>query len=357
MPPTAKTSASGDAMLVGMDLGTSSTAVVFDGGSLYLPTALSRPKPGVLPGLLPNGGATLYGKEALSHHNLVDVVWPIRQGTVAEPQAASEFSAHVASLVDPERKKSLHVVVGTPAHAPAGHMSAVRQALGGSFHKVQLYPEPFLVVMGLRQNGNAGNGESDPALNSMVIDIGAGTTDVTIVQGMLPGLDHQLSVPIAGDSVDQRLWDYMVHLYPDLSMPRTRVTALKEEHSYLGEMKSITASYPVLGEIQPLEIGEAVRIACQTLIDPCVSMAAALLRKSPPEMVEGLQQNIILAGGGSRIENLDAVIQEKLKQKGFTATVVRKVKNYRHLVGEGALAIAKQSHATDWQNLTVVSKG
>ena len=103
-----------DAMLVGMDLGTSSTAALFEGGNLYLPTVVGYPKSGVLPGLLPNGGGTLFGDEALIHHNLVDVVWPVRQGTIAEQNAASEFASRVAALLDPTRRKRLHVVVGTP---------------------------------------------------------------------------------------------------------------------------------------------------------------------------------------------------------------------------------------------------
>lgn len=339
-----------DVMILGMDLGTSSTAAVFEGCSLYLPSVVGYPKRGVLTGLLPGGKDVLYGEEALVHHNLVDLIWPIRQGTVANAKAAAVFCSHVAGLIDPSRKRRLHVVVGTPAHAPGHHFAVARQALASGFHKVQFYPEPFLVVMGMRGGQDEGG---DPALNSMVIDIGAGTTDVTVVQGMLPGRERQRSVPVAGDEVDRRLWDRLSHLYPDLSMPMVRVTRLKEQHSYVGEAQSITLRYPVLGKQQSLEIGEAVRQACQTLVPVCVEIVAELMQESPPELVEGLQQSIILAGGGSRIRGLDLAIQAGLKAQGFEQALVRRVKDYPYLVAQGALVMARQSAPTDWQNLPV----
>lgn len=345
-----------DRLLVGMDLGTSSTACSFEGGSAYLPSAVGKPRAGLLPGLLPGGPRTFFGEEALIHNNLLDVVWPVRQGTIVDPAAAAEFCAHVSGLVDPSRKKRLYVVVGTPAHAPPRHMALARQALASSFHKVQFYPEPFLVVMGLRAMG--GEGQADPALNSLVIDIGAGTTDVTVVQGMFPGQERQRSVPFAGDEVDRHLWDRLHHLYPDLDMPKVRVTRLKEQHSRVGEGGGpITLRYPVLGKQQSLDIGDAVRRACEILVPVCVEIVTGLLEGSPGELVEGLQQNIILAGGGSRIQGLAGAIQQSLREAGFEMATVRPVKDYQHLVAQGALAMARQSGTTDWQNLPTATAG
>jgi len=343
-------------LVVGMDLGTSSSSAVFEGGPVYLPSVVGTPRPGLLPGLLPDSRNALFGEDALVYHNLVDMVWPIRQGTIADARAATAFCAHMAKLIDPSGKRPIHVVVGTPAHAPPRHMAAVRQVLAGSFQKVQFYSEPFLVVMGLRADkGRAG--QVDPALNSMVIDIGAGTTDVTVVQGMLPGADRQRSVAVAGDEVDRRLWERLSHLYPDLDMPMVRVTRLKEQYAYVAEQtRSVAFRYPVLGKPQSIEAGEALRSACEVLLSATLPIVTELLEKSPGELMEGLQQNIILAGGGSRIEGLDLMFQNRLRAAGFDQAAVHKVKDYQYLVAQGAAAMAAQSRPSDWQNLPVPDK-
>ena len=45
----------------------------------------------------------------------------------------------------------------------------------------------------------------DPVKNSLFIDIGAGTTDYCIIQGYFPTPEDQLSMPVAGDDVDDHL--------------------------------------------------------------------------------------------------------------------------------------------------------
>ena len=57
-----------------------------------------------------------------------------------------------------------------------------------------LVSEPFAVAYGL-----------EALLHAMIIDIGAGTTDLCIMQGRYPAEEDQRTLPDAGDAVDEHL--------------------------------------------------------------------------------------------------------------------------------------------------------
>ena len=48
----------------------------------------------------------------------------------------------------------------------------------------------------------------------LVIDIGAGTTDLCRMHGTMPADDDQISLPIAGDAIDRKLLEIIRKRYP-----------------------------------------------------------------------------------------------------------------------------------------------
>jgi rod shape-determining protein MreB len=70
----------------------------------------------------------------------------------------------------------------------------LRNALKGIVDNLMIVPEPLAVAYGL-----------DALVHTMIIDIGAGTTDFCLMKGRYSGDDDQRSLTAAGDSIDARL--------------------------------------------------------------------------------------------------------------------------------------------------------
>ena len=71
--------------------------------------------------------------------------------------------------------------------------------------------------------------------DSLIVDIGAGTTDMCLVRGYYPTPDDQVSYPVAGDAVDNALSDNITRRWPDLKLSRVTITKLKEQYSFVGD--------------------------------------------------------------------------------------------------------------------------
>ena len=67
--------------------------------------------------------------------------------------------------------------------------------------------EPFAVAYGL-----------EALLHTLIIDIGAGTTDFCVMNGRLPTEEEQRTLPQAGDWIDEQLMRLMRDRYPQASV-------------------------------------------------------------------------------------------------------------------------------------------
>ena len=84
--------------------------------------------------------------------------------------------------------------------------------------------EPFAVAYGL-----------NALLHTMIIDIGAGTTDFCVMKGRYPTDDDQRSLTAAGDSIDTQLMKLIQTRYPTASFTVFMVREWKEKYSFVGK--------------------------------------------------------------------------------------------------------------------------
>ncbi len=351
-----------DVLLVGLDWGTNISSVVtaLRGSNELLtkelvPTVVGYAADDVLPGVLPNDAKVLFGRMALKHKNNLRLVRPLQGGVIHDLDAATVFASHLRSLLLADGRE-VRAVIGMPASSDLVAREQARTAVKGLFHKVLFVPEPFLAALGVRNEANLNDPDyQDPVLNSVYIDIGAGSTDVCLVQGHYPTAEDQLSVPFAGDAIDQIILERVLAEYPESGLTVGRVREIKERHSWvLAEDGSTPAIATIMvgGKPKKIDVTAQVGAGCDQLLQKTFEMTRELISRANPDTVSELLRNIIVTGGGSLIKGFGVALQAKLIEEGFENPHVRVLgDNYKDYVAAGALKVARMARDNQWQTL------
>ena len=346
-------------ILVGLDLGTNKCCLIAgapDSTDIVvgkvLPSAVGYVKPGIITGIVPGNSDVIFGDDAVRCALHVDLVAPLRDGVIHDTRAARDILKHLRNLVDPTGQADVRAVVGVPANAGPEAREHIRRAVVGAFARVLLIPEPFLAAIGVRDDSRLGQPQYvDPVSNSLIIDIGAGTTDLCLVQGYFPTADDQVSFNFAGDAVDQLLHSAIIQLYPDCNLDPHSVRQIKEAHAYCGAIrKPIDVKIILGGKSRTLELGEVIGNACNQLVDRVFDSARRLISRVPNHSVVQLLQNIVLTGGGSQIRGIDTELQARFIADGYENPKVRIAgPDYQRYCAIGALKAARAARENQWQ--------
>src|SRR5690625_4756643 len=177
--PAKKQSTQDEPLRIGVDLGTSRSAVAASNGRRKIVESyVGWPKDFVARKML--GDGPLFGEEALNNRLSLELVRPlengvIREGTELDEKAVGELVGRLVELAEPGNGQPIHAAVGIPAEALKTNRLAIREAVSDYADKLIVVSEPFAVAYGV--------GALD---NAMVIDIGAGTVDLCIMHGTMP---------------------------------------------------------------------------------------------------------------------------------------------------------------------------
>lgn len=348
-------------VLIGFDLGTNKSCVLAGNAgssdialSKVIPSVVGYVKEGIVDGIIAGNNSILFGEDALKNVLHVNLIAPLAEGVIAHPSAAKDFFRNIRSVVDPSGTAEIRAVVGIPANADERAREDIRTCSQGIFDRILLVPEPFLAALGFRDDTRLGQpGYVDPVTNSLFIDIGGGTSDLCLVQGYFPTREDQISIPFAGDAIDEILHTEMNRVYPNNGLSRMKVREIKETHSYVGPIrKPIDVRVIISGKAHTLDLGEALGRAANTLIDKIYPSLTALITRAPSDSVVSLLQNIIITGGGSQIKGIDTVLQKRLADDGYEAPKVKLAgQDYKRYVALGALKAARAARENQWQYL------
>ena len=348
-------------ILVGFDLGTNKSCVLTGTPgtvdlivSKVVPTVVGYVKDGIVDGIVAGNRSILFGDDALANLLHVRLLAPLEQGVIAHPEAARDFLQHIRTLVDPSGQAEIRAVVGMPANADEVARDNVRRCAHGVFDRILLIPEPFLAALGYRDDSRVGQpGYIDPVVHSLFIDIGGGTSDLCLVQGYFPTREDQISIPLAGDAMDEILQAEFNRTYPNNGLSRHKVRELKEAHGYVGpSRRPLEVKVIMGGKGRTLELGDILAQAGNTLIDRIYPALTTLIQRASADSVVTLLQNIIVTGGGSQIRGIDTLLQKKLTDDGYESPKVRLAgQDYKRYVALGALKAARAARENQWQVL------
>jgi rod shape-determining protein MreB len=351
----------GAVLLIGLDLGTNKSCVLAGAQgstdivvSKVVPSVVGYVKDGIVDGIITGNARILYGEEALRQMLHADLAAPLAEGVIARPEAARDFLLHIRTLADPTGRADIRAVVGVPANAGEPAREQIRRSAQGIFSRILLIPEPFLAALGFRDDSRVKQpGYVDPVVNSLFIDIGGGTSDLCLVQGYFPTHDDQVSIPFAGDAIDEIIYNELGRTYPNNGLSRITVREIKEAHAYVGpSRKPLEVKVVIGGKSRTLELGDAIGNACNTLIDRIYPALTSLIEAASSDSVVTLLQNIIITGGGSQIRGIDTVLQKRLTDDGYESPKVRLAgQDFRRYVAIGALKAARAARENQWQVL------
>lgn len=356
-PSTAKPAS----LLVGLDLGTNKSCVLAGNPgttditvSKVVPSVVGYVKDGIVDGIITGNARVLFGEDALRQMLHVELATPLAEGVIAHPESARDFLQHIRLLADPTGRAEIRAVVGVPANAGEAAREAIRRAASGVFSHILLIPEPFLAALGYRDDSRVKqSGYVDPVVNSLFIDIGGGTSDLCLVQGYFPTRDDQVSIPFAGDAIDELIFDGLNRTYPNNGLSVITVREIKEAHAYVGpSRKPLEVKVVIGGKSRTLELGDAIGAACNALLDRIYPALTSLIARASSDSVVTLLQNIIVTGGGSQIRGIDTVLQKRLADDGYESPKVRLAgQDFQRYVAIGALKAARAARENQWQVL------
>lgn len=239
-------------------------------------------------------------------------VWPIRNGQVADFDVAELMLRYfVRKAIGVSYVGKPRVIVSVPCNLDDVNRKALSEAVrfaAGSRH-VFLIEKPFAAAIG------TGLPVYDP-IGNLVVDIGAGTTDVAVIS--LGGLVVSQSIQVGGSKMDEAIVDY---LRKECSLLVSRQTAENIK-------KDLAAALPleeprtvlVRGINQLSTSAGTVNFtsdqAYNAIKGPCGAIIKAIrwvLERTPPELAADIMRGgIHLTGDASQLFALDRYISESL---------------------------------------------
>lgn len=345
---------------VGIDLGTNTTflkgSVDRSGDEMFefsVPTVVGEiPTDSVL-GVFGSDRAPLIGEDAIRDADYLDIRRPLAEGVISDIEATGIFFNAIRSRiskVSPERP--VYAVIGIPAATTERDRLALGDACRGVFEGFILAPEPFLAALGFRDDSLLkSDGYHDPVRNSLIIDIGAGTTDLCVIQGRYPTDKDKYSFPVAGDWIDEQILNRLLSTYPTFDLSIDDIREIKEEHAAVQKKMTAMPEVMIKGKKKVIDVTEALTDSISKLLDEVFEATVRMIESSPSRMSGVLVKNIILTGGGSQIRYFDKALQDRLTKYGFEAPECKSVgSDYWRLVGSGAYKLAVSAQREQWMS-------
>ncbi len=282
---------------------------------------------------------------------MLDLHRPLEQGLIKEGSekdeaAVRELLRHLLSLAGVDREsrngKKVRAVVGVPAEALRVNKQHVRKAMQGVVDSLMIVSEPFAVAYGL-----------EALLHTMIIDIGAGTTDFCVMSGRLPTEEDQRTLPQAGDWIDEQLMPLHPrtlsggeHLGPH--GPRVEgggeLRGRARRRRWWSPRRS-AASRP--SSTSRTRCAKPARASCRRSSSRCCDLLSRGRARVPGE---GPPATSCSPAAPGLIRGLGPRLEQELQTVG--GGKVRVVKDPIYVGSDGGLAIALDAPESDWEKLT-----
>ncbi|MEM7310038.1 MAG: MamK family actin-like protein [Planctomycetota bacterium] len=337
-------------LYLGIDLGTSRTSVSASNGVRETVSSyVGYPKDVVSRKLLKKD--VLFGDEAIEKRLSLDFYRPLQHGVLKASEsegkvadnnlrAARDLIGEIIRQARPRADELVYAVIGVPAQASINNKESILDAARSSVDSVMLCSEPFAVAYGL-----------DMLDDVLVIDIGAGTTDLCRMHGTMPEDTDQITLTFAGDHVDNTLKELISRNHPQAQYSTQMIKDMKERFGSVSDaMDKAVVNLPVSGKPTSFDLTDEVRTACRTLVKPIVEGLGQLVSTFDPEFQDKLKNRVLLAGGGSQCKGLDTAIELEMQELLGGGKVMR-IEEPIYGGSSGALKIAHDMPADYWEKL------
>ncbi|MGA1825788.1 MAG: rod shape-determining protein [bacterium] len=242
----------------------------------------------------------------------IEAIRPMKDGVIANFEVAEAMLRYFITKV--HNRKALirpRVIICVPTGITQVEKRAVRDsAIQAGAREIYLIEEPMAAAIG------AGLPIQEPSGN-MIVDIGGGTTEVAVIS--LSGIVYSRSVRVGGDEMDEAIIHTIKRKYnlligestsEQIKMHIGSAYPLPEPLTYSVKGRDLIQGIPKTLVVNDEEVRNCLQEPISAIVDT-VKMA---LERTPPELsADIVDRGIVLAGGGSLLTGLDALLREETK--------------------------------------------
>lgn len=235
-------------------------------------------------------------------------VRPLAKGVISDFTIAQAMIQSFLKKALSGRLVKPRLLIGVPSGISEVEERAVVEAgLQAGARRVYLMESPLAAALG------AGVDAAQPE-GSLVVDLGAGTTDAAILS--LEGVVAAACLPLGGDTLDEALIQYVRQKHHLLLGLRT-AEEVKQTIGHVGngvETQTMEIKGRCLNTGLPRDItltGEETAEAFAPTADKILTAVQGVLEHTPPELAADVAKGgILLTGGGSLLRGMDKLLAE-----------------------------------------------
>lgn len=295
---------------IGIDLGTANTLVYVRGKGIVIN------EPSVVSLNNKTGQVIAVGHEAKRMLGKtpphISAIRPLYEGVISDFEVTEQMLKFFIDKVHKETFTILprpRVVIGIPSNITEVEKKAVEDAAkNAGAREVYLVEEPMAAAIGARM-------QIQEPYGSMIVDIGGGTTDVSIIS--LGGAVVSRNIRVAGDKLTNDIIHYAKEEYNLLlgeKMAEEIKVSIGSAHELSQPMEIIMRGRDLVSGL-PKEVvvdDSEVRYAMEKSVKVIIDAVRSAIEEAPPELVADIMHNgIVLAGGGSLLKGLAKKIEEE----------------------------------------------
>jgi len=246
------------------------------------------------------------GKKALmmheKTHESIRTVRPLKDGVIADFNAAELMIRELIKMIYPKKPlfpPSWRMVICIPSSITEVEKRAVRDSAEQAGAKeVYMIHEPMAAALGI------GIDVEEPVGN-MIIDIGGGTTGITVIA--LAGIVCDQSIRVAGDEFTADIMEALRRYHSLLIGERTAEQIKINVGAAMKDLDNPPDDMPVNGRDLVTGIPKQIMVSYQEI-------AEALDKRTPPELAADIyRRGLYLTGGGALLRGLDKRLSAKIK--------------------------------------------
>jgi rod shape-determining protein MreB and related proteins len=241
----------------------------------------------------------------------VSAISPLKRGVIADVEVTEEMLRQLIKKVHQNRWAHPRVVICVPSDVTGVEKRAVSEAcLSAGAREAYLIRKPIAAAIG------AGLPVDEPT-GSMVLDIGAGTSEVGVIS--LSGIAVSKSIRIGGDELDQAIINYVKRERKLLIGRQTAEeikleigSALPRDEEAETQIRGRDLASQVPRTI--LLTSEEIRGALEKPLAQIIQAVKESLDRTPPELASDIiDRGIMLAGGGSLLQGLEQRLRHEIQ--------------------------------------------
>ena len=294
---------------LGVDLGTSSVLIYADGKGLVVrePSVVAVDKN---TGKILQVGAAARNMLGRTPGNVV-AMHPLKDGIISDHEMTVQMldamfkTATKSGAFTPKPR----VVISVPSGVTeVEERNVINAAIEAGARRVFLIEEPLAAALGAGLDIKEAKGH-------MVVDIGAGTTDIAVLS--MNGVAISASLKVAGDYMDDLIARYVRRQHgvaigevtaENVKIQLGRVFPGGEDATMNVKGRDVKTGMPRVVTLTSSEISEVLRRPARLITEEVMSV----LEQTSPELVSDISETgITLTGGCSQLYGFDALLMER----------------------------------------------